>query len=225
EDLNKKAIRIMGVLNPLKVIITNLPEDYEEILTAINNPEDESAGTHELPFTREIYIEQDDFMENPPKDYFRLKPGGEVRLRYAYFLKCEEVIKDANGTIQALHCTIDLKSRGGKSPDGRKVKGTIHWVSVKHAVPCEVRLYDRLFMTENPDAAEDFKTELNPESLKITTAYVEPFVKNAKPGEKYQFERIGYFAVDYDSTPQKIIFNKTVGLKDTWAKKTQKSSF
>lgn len=222
EDLNKKAVRMMGVLNPLKVIITNLPEDYEEILTAINNPEDVSAGTHELPFTREIYIEQDDFMENPPKDYFRLKLGGEVRLRYAYFLKCEEVIKDAKGTIQALHCTIDLNSKGGKSPDGRKVKGTIHWVSAKYAVPCEVRLYDRLFMTESPDAAEDFKTELNPDSLKITTAYLEPFAKNVKSGEKYQFERIGYFSVDYDSTPEKIIFNKTVGLKDNWAKKTQK---
>jgi glutaminyl-tRNA synthetase len=222
EDLNKRATRMMGVLNPLKVVITNLPENYEETLTAINNPEDESAGTHELPFTNEIYIEQDDFMENPPKDYFRLKPGGEVRLRYAYFLKCNEVIKDHEGKIIELHCTIDLDSKGGKSPDGRKVKGTIHWVSAKHAIPCEVRLYDRLFNTESPDAAEDFKTELNPDSLKITTAYLEPFAKNAKSGDKYQFERIGYFSVDYDSTPDKIIFNKTVGLKDTWAKKSQK---
>lgn len=222
EDLNKKAIRMMGVLNPLKVIITNLPKNYEEILTAINNPEDENAGTHELPFTREIFIEKDDFMENPPKDYFRLKPGGEVRLRYAYFLKCNEVVKDSQGNIMELHCTIDMDSKGGKSPDGRKVKGTIHWVSANHAIPCEVRLYDRLFKTESPDAAEDFKTELNSDSLKITTAYLEPYAKNAKSGEKYQFERIGYFSVDYDSTPEKIIFNKTVGLKDNWAKKTQK---
>lgn len=222
EDLNKQATRIMAVLNPLKVVITNLPENYEETLTAINNPEDENVGTHELPFTREIYIEQDDFMENPPKDYFRLKPGGEVRLRYAYFLKCNEVVKDDNGNITKLLCTIDLESKGGKSPDGRKVKGTIHWVSAKHAVECEVRLYDRLFKAENPDAAEDFKTELNPDSLKIIKGHVEPFVKNVKPGEKYQFERIGYFSVDYDSSPSKIIFNKTVSLKDTWAKKTQK---
>jgi len=222
EDLNKKATRLMGVLNPLKVIITNLPENYEETLIAINNPEDESAGTHELPFTRELYIEQDDFMENPPKDYFRLKPGGEVRLRYAYFLKCEEVVKNADGTIQELHCTIDLASKGGKSPDGRKVKGTIHWVSAKHAIPCEVRLYDRLFKSEEPDAAEDFKTELNPDSLKIITGYLEPFVKNAKVGDKFQFERIGYFTVDPDTTERKIVFNRTVTLKDTWAKKQQK---
>lgn len=222
EDLNKRAARMMGVLNPLKVVITNLPENYEEVLTAINNPEDENAGTHELPFTRELYIEQDDFMENPPKDYFRLKPGGEVRLRYAYFLKCNEVTKDQQGNITELLCTIDLESKGGKSPDGRKVKGTIHWVSAKHAVSCEVRLYDRLFMTESPDAAEDFKTDLNPDSLKIIKGYLEPFAKNVKAGEKYQFERIGYFSVDYDSTPEKIIFNKTVGLKDAWAKKTQK---
>ncbi len=222
EDLNKRATRMMGVLNPLKVVITNLPENYEEVLTAINNPEDENAGTHELPFTREIYIEQDDFMKNPPKDYFRLKPGGEVRLRYAYFLKCNDVIKDDKGNITELHCSIDLESKGGKSPDGRKVKGTIHWVSAKHAVECEVRLYDRLFKTESPDAAEDFKTDLNPDSLKLIKGYLEPFAKNAKSGEKYQFERIGYFSVDYDSAPAKIIFNKTVGLKDAWAKKTQK---
>jgi len=222
EDLNKKATRLMGVLNPLKVVITNLPENYEETLIAINNPEDELAGTHELPFTREIYIEKDDFMENPPKDYFRLKPGGEVRLRYAYFLKCEEVVKNTDGSVKELRCTIDLESKGGKSPDGRKVKGTIHWVSVKHAIPCEVRLYDRLFKSEEPDAAEDFKTELNPDSLKIITGYLEPFVKNAKVGDKFQFERIGYFSVDPDTTENKIVFNRTVTLKDTWAKKNKK---
>lgn len=221
EDLNKRAMRVMGVLNPLKVVITNLPEDYEEYLSAINNPEDETAGTRQVPFSREIYIEQEDFMENPPKNYFRLKPGGEVRLRYAYFLKCNEVIKDNNGKVTELRCTIDPLSKGGKSPDGRKIKGTIHWVSIKHAVECEVRLYDRLFKTENPDAAEDFKSELNPDSLKIIKGYLEPFIKNAKPSEKYQFERIGYFSVDYNSIPSKIIFNKTVGLKDSWAKKSK----
>lgn len=222
EDLNKRATRVMAILNPLKVVITNLPEDYEETLTAINNPEDESAGTHDLFFTREIYIERDDFMENPPKDYFRLKPGGEVRLRYAYFLKCNEVIKDSLGNVVELHCTIDPASRGGKSPDGRKVKGTIHWVSIKHAIKAEIRLYDRLFSVEIPDEAEDFKAVLNPNSLTITTGYIEPFIKNAKVGDKYQFERIGYFCVDPDSTPDKLVFNKTVGLKDTWAKKIDK---
>lgn len=222
EDLNKRATRLMAVLNPIKVVITNLPEGYEEPLTAINNPENEAEGTHELIFTRELYIEQDDFMENPPKDYFRLKPGGEVRLRYAYFLKCNEVIKDSNGNIVELRCTIDPESRGGKSPDGRKVKGTIHWVSTKYAVPAEVRLYDRLFKSEVPDEADDFKTELNPESLKTVTGYIEPFVKEIKHGQNVQFERIGYFILDKDSTPEKLVFNRTVTLKDTWAKKIQK---
>ncbi len=219
EDLNKRADRLMAVLNPLKVVITNLPNDYYEVLTAINNPENEQAGTHDLPFSREIYIERDDFMENPPKDYFRLKPGGEVRLRYAYFLKCNEVIKNAQGEITELRGTIDMQSKGGKSPDGRKVKGTIHWVSVQHAVPCEIRLYDRLFKSENPDAADDFKTELNPDSLKVITGYVEPYVKTSQHNQKYQFERIGYFSVDSDSVKDHIVFNRTVSLKDNWAKK------
>ncbi len=222
EDLNKKATRLMAVLNPLKVVITNLPNDYVEMLTAINNPENEAEGTHEVPFSNIIYIERDDFMEKPPKDYFRLSPGKEVRLRYAYFLKCNDVVKNDNGEIIELHCTIDPESKGGKSPDGRKVKGTIHWVSEKHAVPCEVRLYDRLFKSEIPDEAEDFKTELNPNSLTITTGYLEPFVKNAKVGQHFQFERIGYFVVDKDSTNEKIVFNRTVTLKDTWAKKMNK---
>jgi glutaminyl-tRNA synthetase len=221
EDLNKKATRVMAVLNPLKVIITNLPDDHYELLTAINNPENEQDGTHEVPFTKVIYIERDDFMENPPKDFYRLAPGREVRLRYAYFLKCNEVIKDEKNNIIELHCTIDLASRGGKSPDGRKVKSTIHWVSEKYAVKCEVRLYDKLFLIEKPDEAENFLDVINPNSLKITTAYIEPFIKNASIGNHYQFERIGYFVVDKDSTPDKLVFNKTVGLKDTWAKKAQ----
>jgi glutaminyl-tRNA synthetase len=222
EDLNKKAGRLMAVLNPLKVVITNLPEDYNEKLIAINNPEKPEGDTHEIPFSREIYIEKDDFMENPPKDYFRLKPGGEVRLRYAYFLKCNEVIKNENGEIKELHGTIDMESKGGKSPDGRKIKGTIHWVSVKQAIPCEVRLYDRLFKSESPDAAEDFKMELNQDSLNMVTGYVEPFVKTAKTGNKFQFERIGYFCVDADSSESHLVFNRTVTLKDNWSKKQQK---
>jgi glutaminyl-tRNA synthetase len=221
EDLNKKATRVMAVLNPLKVIITNLPDDYTETLTAINNPENENEGTHEVPFSNIIYIERDDFMENPPKDYFRLSPGKEVRLRYAYFLKCEEVVKDNRGNILELRCSIDPASKGGKSPDGRKVKSTIHWVSAKHAVECEVRLYDRLFKSEVPDEAEDFKTEINPDSLKIITAYVEPYIKTAKIEQHFQFERIGYFIVDKDSNDEKLVFNRTVTLKDTWAKKAQ----
>ena len=225
DDLNKKATRLMAVLNPLKVIITNLPDNYTEMLTAINNPENENEGTHEVPFSNILYIERDDFMENPPKDYFRLSPGSEVRLRYAYFLKCEEIVKDATGTIVELRCTIDPDSKGGKSPDGRKVKGTIHWVSANHAVPCEVRLYDRLFKSEIPDEAEDFKTELNPDSLKISTAYVEPFVKNAKIGQHFQFERIGYFVIDKDTTNEKIVFNRTVTLKDSWAKKIRNKNY
>jgi len=221
EDLNKKATRVMAVLNPLKVIITNLPDDYTETLTAINNPENENEGTHEVPFSNIIYIERDDFMENPPKDYFRLSRGKEVRLRYAYFLKCEEVVKDNRGNILELRCSIDPASKGGKSPDGRKVKSTIHWVSAKHAVECEVRLYDRLFKSEVPDEAEDFKTEINPDSLKIITAYVEPYIKTAKIEQHFQFERIGYFIVDKDSNDEKLVFNRTVTLKDTWAKKAQ----
>ena len=218
EDLNKKAVRILGVLNPVKVVITNYPENHEEELEAINNPEDESAGKRKMPFSREIYIEREDFMENPPKGYFRLTPGVEVRLRYAYFIKCENVVKDANGEITEIHCTYDPASKGGNSPDGRKVKSTIHWVSVKHAKPLEVRLYDRLFKSENPEDGQDYKEDLNPDSLKTITGFLEPYAINAKPMEHYQFERMGYFIVDKDSVPGNPVFNRTVTLKDTWSK-------
>ncbi len=224
EDLNKKAIRVMGVIDPLKVVITNYPEDKTEMLEAVNNPEDESMGTRQVPFSRVIYIERDDFMENPSKKYFRLSPGNEVRLRYAYFAKCTDVIKNDKGEITEIHCTYDPESKGGNSPDGRKVKGTIHWVSANDAVEAEVRLYDRLFLNESPDDVEegmDFISNLNPESLIIKKAFVEPYLKNAKPKEKYQFERIAYFSVDYDSTPENLIFNRTVTLKDSWSKMKQ----
>ncbi|MDR1672867.1 MAG: glutamine--tRNA ligase/YqeY domain fusion protein, partial [Bacteroidales bacterium] len=221
EDLNKRAARVMGVLNPLKVVVTNFPEGTTDLLEAVNNPEDETAGTRQVPFTREIYIERDDFMENPPKKYFRLSPGAEVRLRYAYLITCNEVVKDDNGEVTELRCTCDLASRGGQSPDGRKVKGTIHWVSAEHAVPAEVRLYDRLFTTENPDEVPegtDYRSNLNPDSLKTVTALVEPSLKEAKTGTNYQFERLGYFCVDPDTTADQPVFNRTVTLKDSWSK-------
>jgi glutaminyl-tRNA synthetase len=221
EHLNKTAQRVMGVLNPLKVIITNYPENQEEELEAINNPEDESMGTRKVPFSRELYIERDDFMEDPPRKFFRLAPGREVRLRYAYFVTCTDVIKDKNGKITELHCTYDPASRGGNSPDGRKVKATLHWVSAKHAVKSEVRLYDRLFNDEDPAGHKDvdFKEFLNPDSLKILPeCYLEPFVKDAKPLDHFQFERLGYFNLDYDSTPGKPVFNRTVPLRDSWSK-------
>ena len=221
EDLNKRAERRMAVLNPLKVVITNYPEGQVEELEAINNPEDASAGKRMVPFSREIYIERDDFMENPSKKYFRLAPGQEVRLRYAYFIKCEEVIKDAQGEITELRCTYDPASRGGNSPDGRKVQGTIHWVSVPHAVKAEIRLFDRLFSLPNPDdvpEGQDWKSSLNPNSLTIGDGYLETSLKHAKHLDKFQFERLGYFCVDYDSTPEHLVFNRTVTLKDTWAK-------
>ncbi len=221
EDLNKRAERRMAVLNPLKVVITNYPEGQVEELPATNNPEDESAGKRMVPFSREIYIEQDDFMENPPKKYFRLAPGQEVRLRYAYFIKCEEVIKDAQGNVFELRCTYDPASRGGNSPDGRKVQGTIHWVSAQHAVKAEIRLFDRLFAKSDPDDVEegtDWKSSINPESLKVIEGLLEPSLQNVKHLDKFQFERLGYFSVDYDSTPNKLVFNRTVTLKDTWAK-------
>lgn len=226
EDLNKKANRVLSVMNPLKATIVNYPENVTEELEAINNPEDETAGKRMLPFSREIWIERDDFMEDPPRKFFRLSPGNEVRLRYAYFVKCVEVIKNAAGEVLELLCTYDPASRGGNSPDGRKVQGTIHWVSAKHAIEAEIRLYDRLFMTENPDDVEegrDFKEFLNPDSLKNSTAYAEPSLKEVKPFEKFQFERIGYFCADPDSRPGKPVFNRTVTLKDSWAKMAQKS--
>jgi glutaminyl-tRNA synthetase len=221
EDLNKTAQRVMGVLNPLKVIITNYPEGKVEMMEAVNNPEDESMGTRQVPFTREIYIEREDFMENPPKKFFRLSPGTEVRLRYAYFVTCTNVVKNENGEVIELHCTYDPASIGGNSPDGRKVKATLHWVSATENIEAEIRLYDRLFMVEDPsgDKDVDFRELMNPDSLSILpVCYVEPFVKNAKPLDHFQFERMGYFNVDKDSTSDKIIFNRTVSLRDNWAK-------
>ena len=225
EDLNKNAQRVMGVLNPLKVVITNYPEGQVEQMDAINNPENPDAGTRQVPFTREIYIERDDFMENPPKKFFRLSPGTEVRLRYAYFIKCNEVIKDENGEITELRCTCDPDSRGGNSPDGRKVKATLHWVSATENVKAEVRLYDRLFTDEEPDGHKDvdFKEFLNPDSLQVLqNCYIEPFVKNAKPLDSFQFERLGYFNVDLGSSSGKLVFNRTAQLRDTWAKHKDK---
>lgn len=221
EDLNKRAQRVMGVLNPLKLVITNYPEGQVEEMEAINNPEDETMGTRLVPFTRELYIERDDFMENPPKKFFRLSPGVEVRLRYAYFVTCTNVVKDANGEITEIHCTYDPASRGGNSPDGRKVKSTIHWVSASENIEAEVRMYDRLFSDEEPDSHKDidFKEFMNKESLQILPkCYIEPFVKDAKALDHFQFERLGYFNIDPDTTPEKLVFNRTVQLKDTWAK-------
>jgi glutaminyl-tRNA synthetase len=221
EDLNKTAQRVMGVLNPLKVVITNYPEEQTEMMDAINNPEDASMGTRKVPFTRELYIERDDFMENPPKKFFRLSPGTEVRLRYAYFVKCESVVKDQNGEIIELHCTYDPASQGGNSPDGRKVKATLHWVSATENIEAEIRLYDRLFNVEDPSADKDldFRDHLNPDSLTILPiCYIEPFVKDAQPLDHFQFERMGYFNVDKDSSAGKLVFNRTVSLKDDWAK-------
>ena len=226
EHLNKVAPRMMAVLNPLKVVITNYPEGQVENLTAINNPEDESAGTRQVPFSREIYIERDDFMENPPKKYFRLAPGQEVRLRYAYFIKCDEVIKDAEGNIVELHCSYDPASKGGNSPDGRKVKGTIHWVSAEHAIDAEVRLFDRLFSKENPEEVEEGQTfldNINPDSLQVLQhCKLEPELAKAKVMDKMQFERLGYFCVDKDSSAEHLVFNRACTLKDSWSKESKK---
>lgn len=220
EDLNKHSERRMAVINPLKVVIENYPEEKIEELEAINNPEDASAGTRKVPFSKELYIERTDFMEDPPRKFFRLGPGREVRLRYAYFITCTAVIKDDNGEIIELHCTYDPKTKGGSAPDGRKVRGTIHWVSAKHAIQAEVRLYDRLFLESNPASGDNFKALRNPNSLKIKKkCYLEPSLKDAKPEERFQFERIGYFCVDrHDSTSNKLVFNRTATLRDTWAK-------
>ena len=226
EHLNKTAQRVMGVLNPLKVTITNYPENGFEELDAVNNPEDEGMGLRKVPFSNELYIEREDFMENPPKKFFRLSPGTEVRLRYAYFITCNEVVKDENGTVTELLCTYDPASKGGNSPDGRKVKATLHWVSAKHAIKSEVRMYDRLFSDENPDGHKDvdFKEFMNPDSLKILTdCYIEPFVKNGKPLDHFQFERLGYFNLDLDSTMEKPVFNLTVQLRDSWAREQNKN--
>jgi glutaminyl-tRNA synthetase len=223
QDLNKHSPRVMGVLRPLKVVIVNYPEEQTEEMDAINNPEDPSMGTRKVPFSRELYIEQDDFREHPPKKFYRLAPGREVRLRYAYFIKCVDVIKDEeSGEILELHCTYDPETRGGDAPDGRKVRGTLHWVSAAHAVEAELRLYDRLFSKADAYAVEegeDFTSNINPNSLEILPAcYLEPSLLGAAVGSRYQFERIGYFCVDPDTNNDKLVFNRTLPLRDTWAK-------
>lgn len=224
ENLNKRAPRVMAVLRPLKIVIDNFPEGKVEELDAINNPEDPSQGNRKVPFSRELYIEKDDFMEDPPKKFYRLAPGREVRLRYGYYVTCVDVLKDEEtGEIRELHCTYDPETKGGWAPDGRKVKATLHWVSVSHAVTAEVRLYDHLFTKENPsdeEGGEDFTSNLNPKSLDVLTGCrLEPSLKGAKPGTRYQFERLGYFCVDSkDSSEEHLVFNRTVTLRDTWAK-------
>ncbi|MFN3705237.1 MAG: glutamine--tRNA ligase/YqeY domain fusion protein [Thermoflexales bacterium] len=226
DELNKTAPRVMAVLRPLKVVIENYPPGKVEWLEALNNPEDPSAGVRQVPFSRELYIEQEDFMEQPHPKFYRLSPGREVRLRYAYFLKCEEVVKDADGNITLLHCTYDPTTRGGNAPDGRKVKATIHWVSAEHALPCEVRLYDHLFTVPNPDnlpEGHSFLDVINPNSLQVLRAYAEPSVRGAPVGKHYQFERLGYFVVDPDSSAQRLVFNRAVSLKDEWARIQQRA--
>jgi glutaminyl-tRNA synthetase len=220
EDLNKRAPRAMAVLRPLEVIIDNDPDGQTEMMNVVNNPEDPSAGTRQVPFSRTLYIEQDDFMENPPPKFFRLAPGREVRLRNAYLITCQRVVKDHSGDVVALHCTYDPATRGGDAPDGRKVKATLHWVSAEHAIPAEVRLYDRLFSVENPGTGDmNFLEQINPASLEvIRDARVEPSLAGAAAGTRYQFERLGYFCVDPDSGPGRVIFNRTVTLKDAWAR-------
>ena len=222
EDLNRKANRLMAVLDPVKVILDNYPDNQVEELESVSNPEDESKGKRKLPFSKTLFIERDDFMEEPPNKFFRLAPGREVRLKAAYIIRCESIVKDpATGKIEEIHCTYDPMTKSGMPDSNRKVKGTLHWVSEQQAVKVEVRLYDRLFVKENPDDLEEGKTYkdyLNPDSLKVITALVEPEVRNAKVSEKSQFERIGYFTVDADSTPEKLVFNRVVPLKDSWAK-------
>jgi glutaminyl-tRNA synthetase len=222
-EFNRSATRRLAVLRPIKVTLTNYAEDRVEELDAANNPEDANAGTRKVRFSRELFIDRDDFMETPPPKYFRLKPGGEVRLKYAYIIKCDEVLKDAAGNVTELRCSVDLESKSGGATSNRKVKGTIHWVSAPHAVEAEVRLYDRLFTVPEPDATGDFKSFINPHSLEVVRAKLEPALKEAKPNERYQFERLGYFTLDSDSTPDKQVWNRTITLKDTWAKEAKKS--
>jgi len=227
EDLNKRAPRVMAVLRPLKVVIDNYPEGQSEEVEAVNNPEDDSAGKRKVPFSKVLYIEQDDFREDPPKQYYRLSPGREVRLRYGYFITATSVVKNDQGAVIEVHCTYDPATRGGNAPDGRKVKSTIHWVSAAHAGDAEVRVYDKLFTKENPDQVEegqDFTANLNPQSLEVIShAKVEPSLAGALPESRYQFERLGYFCVDPDSVPGKLVFNRTIALKDTWAKIEKKA--
>ena len=227
EDLNKRAPRAMAVLRPLRVVIDNYPENQVEEMDAVNNPEDATAGTRKVPFSRVLYIERDDFREDPPKGYYRLSPGREVRLRYGYLVTCTRVVKNAKDEVIEVHCTYDPATRGGNTPDGRKVKSTIHWVSAANAIDAEVRLYETLFTKEDPNDTkdgEDFTVNLNPQSLEVrNSAKLEPSLKNAPAGSRYQFERLGYFCVDLDSTPGKPVFNRTVALKDTWAKVEKKN--
>jgi len=227
DDLNHRASRAMAVLHPLKVVIENYPEGKEEFVEVANNPEDPSAGTRQVPFSREIYIEQDDFREVPPPKYYRLSPGKEVRLRNAYFITAKEVVKDSAGNVVEVRCTYDPLSRGGNSPDGRKVKSTIHWVSTAHALSAEVRIYDKLFTKADPgnfEEGESYLSNLNPNSLEVLTeAKLEPSLASAKIEDRYQFERVGYFCLDRDSTPDKLVFNRTLPLKDSWAKIEKKA--
>jgi glutaminyl-tRNA synthetase len=230
EDLNKTAARVMAVVDPLRVVVENYPDDLVEEMEAVNNPEDEAMGTRRVPFSKVLYIERDDFREDPPKQYYRLAPGREVRLRYAYFVTCTNVVKDTKGEVVEIHCTYDPSTRGGNAPDGRKVKSTIHWVSAAHALDVEARLYDSLFLAERPSDEDesdsrDFTANLNPNSLEVrNSAKIEPSVRDVAPGTRYQFERVGYFCVDKDSTPEKLVFNRTVQLRDTWAKIEKKAA-
>jgi glutaminyl-tRNA synthetase len=226
EDLNKVSTRAMAVINPVKIVITNYPEGQVENVEMENNPEEPEGGMHSMPFSREIYIEREDFMENPPKKFFRLAPEGEVRLKGAYIIKCTGVKKNEDGSIDEIYCTYDPDTRSGMPGSARKVKGTLHWVSAQHAVDATVRIYDRLFEVENPSAEQkrDFREMLNKDSLKVVTGVkVEPFIaENARVGQKFQFQRIGYFTPDYDSTPDNLIFNRTIALKDSWEKAQNK---
>jgi glutaminyl-tRNA synthetase len=228
EDLNRRAPRVMTVLRPLKVVLTNFPAGHVEYVDVINNPEDPAAGTRRVPFTRELYIERDDFMEHPPKKFFRLSPGREVRLRCAYFITCQEAVKDSRGEVVELHCTYDPATRGGDSPDGRRVKSTLHWVPAAHAIEVEVRLYDRLFSVEDPERAPEGRTfldNLNPHSLEVLRdCRAEPGLAGASAAERFQFERLGYFCVDPDSRPGALVFNRTVSLRDTWARIASKTA-
>jgi glutaminyl-tRNA synthetase len=227
DDLNRRASRAMAVLHPLKLVIDNYPEGKEEFVEVANNPEDPSAGTRQVPFSRELYIEHDDFREVPPPKYYRLSPGKEVRLRNAYFVTAKSVVKDAQGNIVEVHCTYDPASRGGNSPDGRKVKSTMHWVSAAHAISAEIRLYDKLFTKADPydiEEGEDVLSNLNPKSLEVLTgAKLEPSLASAKLEDRFQFERVGYFCLDPDSAAEKLVFNRTLALKDSWAKIEKKA--
>ncbi len=222
-EFNRTATRRLAVLRPIKVVLTNYPKDQVEELDAVNNPEDPNAGTRKVPFSRELFIDRDDFMETPPPKYFRLRPGGEVRLKYAYIIKCEEVLKDDVGNVIELRCSVDLESKSGGATSNRKVKGTIHWVSAPHAIDAEVRLYDRLFTVPEPNAGGDFKSFINPHSLEVVTAKCEPALASVRREERYQFERLGYFALDPDSTGEKQIWNRTITLRDLWAKEAKRA--